>query len=145
MTEQSPPPDAAPDDTPWWVASVLGLWLTGFGVFVLYETLGRYSQTLAAWGTCLQAEGGAVFNCNSELTLSLPYRYGIGLLPAMALAFVVVLAGPIPLIATLNRYRHNVIAGILFFIVMIPYGTVAFLLVVMGLLAVAFSLLQVSN
>ncbi len=137
---QRPDPDA--DDSVWWVATIIGAGVTAAGVFVLYETLQIFSVALAAWGQCLQSAGGALIACGDEVTFNRPYRYGVSTLPALAAALFALFVGPIPIIATLNRYQNNVMASILFFVIMIPYGTLAFLVLVISLLITIFYAVQ---
>jgi hypothetical protein len=52
--------------------------------------------------------------------------------------------GPIPLVVMLNRFKNQVVTGILFFLIVIPYSVLAFTVLMLAVLIVAFYLLQLN-
>lgn len=133
---------AEEDESIWWVAALIGLGLAGVGGFVFYETMQLLAANITAWANCLLSEGGALFTCNDALAQDEAYRFGVNVYIALVGALVALFVGPVPLIVALNRYRNNIAAAALFFALMIPYGTLAFLVIVIGALAAIFYLIQ---
>lgn len=132
------------DESVWWVAAIIGLMIAGGAGFVLYETLQLFAAGTTAWANCLLSENGALLTCGDEIAQGGMYRAGVNIYAAMGAAIAVLFISPIPLIIALNRYRNNVAAAVLLFVLMIPYGTLAFLVIIIGIIAAIFYITQFS-
>jgi len=132
------PAEENPDEVLLWMLAAIGVALTVFCAFVFYQTLQIFAQGTTAWFDCINGQQGALLSCGEGVDLAYDYRAGFSALNAMSLALVGLFIGPIPLIFILNRYRNSFVSIMLFFIVVIPYGLLAFLVVIIGLIVVIF-------
>ncbi|MEO1440589.1 MAG: hypothetical protein AAFV33_09290, partial [Chloroflexota bacterium] len=97
------------------------------------------------------AGGDTLFSsCSDELNVAFEYRplestaYTINGLLAMGLAIAACFIGPIPIIAAFSRYRNTWLGGVMFFVVLIPYGTLAFFVLIISIVIVIFYTVQIS-
>jgi hypothetical protein len=133
------------DDSLWWIAAFCGLMLTIAGGFVLAETLQILAQGTAAWSDCIRTSGDTLFsNCSGQVDVAFEYRYGLNGLLAMGLAIAACFIGPVPIIAAFSRYRNNWLGAIMFFVVLIPYGTLAFVVLIVGVVVMIFYSVQIT-
>jgi hypothetical protein len=131
------------DNSLWWVISIIGAAVALVGTFVFFETLQIFVDGTSAWFSCVQGgDSNAFVTCGSQINLAYEYRFGLDALPALGLSIVTLFLGPIPLIIALNRYKNELVAGILFFVVVIPYGTLAFLVMMIGVMVALFYTMQ---
>ena len=135
---QTQHPASDPDAAVFWMVAALGLLLAGGAGFVFYETVQIFAEGTSAWLQCVSGERGALLGCGEEVTVAYDYRYGLSALQGLALALAGLFVGPVPLIAALNRYRNHWVGAVLFFVVMIPYGTLAFLVIMIAALVTIF-------
>ena len=121
-----------------WMLSALGVLLAVGAGFVFYETGRIFGEGTSAWVQCMSGTGGALLSCGEDVTVAYDYRYGLSALQGLGLALVGLFLGPIPLIVTLSRYRSNWAGLVLFLVVMIPYGTLAFLVLMIAAVVAIF-------
>jgi hypothetical protein len=122
----------------WWLIAVAGLGLMALSAVVIYETLELFATGAAAWLDCSRSENGALLDCGTPLAAAYEYRFGVDALRALGAALLGAFIGPIPMIFVLNRYRSTWAGILLFLLVMLPYGLLAFLVLVLGTLVIAF-------
>ncbi|MEM6280821.1 MAG: hypothetical protein AAF787_01395, partial [Chloroflexota bacterium] len=122
------------DDSIWWVVAFCGLLLTVAGGVVLAQTLQLLAEGTAAWSDCIRSTDNTLFSaCGDELNVAFVYRvggFGMNGLLAMGLAIAACFIGPVPMIAAFSRYRSTWLGGVMFFVVLIPYGTLAFFVLI---------------
>jgi len=144
--DRSTPPTAhepethpnAEEPSPLWLLAFGGLVLTGLAGFVIYETLAIFAAGSAQYLECVRGSGVPLEGCGDQLDLAYAYRYGTNALQALGAALLAAFAGPLPMIVMLSRYRNNLIGAVLFFLIMFPYGLLAFLVLLLGTLVIIF-------
>lgn len=131
-------PAESPFSLAWTVQAIAGLALTLLGMVVVYETFAIFMIGSTGWMNCINSDGTLMMACGNNLTTAYDYRLGMNALTALLLGLVAVFMGPIPIITMLNRFRSNAVAGVLFLVVMFPYGLLAFIVVVLGMMSAVF-------
>ncbi len=126
------------EPSPLWTVAFGGAVLALGGWFVIYETLGIFAVGSADWIDCLRGAESTLQACGEQLNLAYAYRYGIDALQALGIGLVLALAGPIPLIVMLRRFRNNTATLLMFFLVLFPYGLIAFVLLILAALIIIF-------
>ncbi|MEO0560714.1 MAG: hypothetical protein AAF125_01270 [Chloroflexota bacterium] len=126
------------EPSPLWLLAFAGIALTGLAAFVIYETLSLFSTGIAAWADCARGSGVPLEACGGELDFVFQYRYGLDALSALLAAIFAAFVGPIPMIVMLNRFKNNYVGGLLFLLVMLPYGLLAFFVITIAALVLIF-------
>lgn len=127
----------------WWFWVPLGLFVTGLGSYVFYDSFTMFAETTSMWYACVEGRDLLFGGCGALLTEGAPYRFGINAVWAMLLALVALFLGPMPLVSILSRFRNNWVSGTLFILVVVPYSMIAFLVMMLSVLALVFSLLSI--
>lgn len=135
-------PIDAPAENPfslaWTLQAILGMGLLIAGAIVIHETFSILMIGSTEWMQCLNSDGTFAFACASDLNATYTYRFGIDATTALLLGIFAAFMGPIPILTMLNRYRNNNLAGVLFFVMMLPYGMLGFLLLILALMSIVF-------
>ena len=111
---------------------------------MLYETFGILSGEATVWFECLNNGDFGLASCGDPLAEANTYRLGIPASTALIIGLLFSFFGPIPLVVMLNRFKNQVVTGILFFLIVIPYSVLAFTVLMLAVLIVAFYLLQLN-
>ena len=141
-TAEEQPQEASPvqaeEPSVWWAVAFGGLLLFFLGWFVVYETLTLFAAGSADWMACIRTDDLALSGCADQMNMVFDYRYGLDALQGLGVGLFVIFIGPIPMIAMLRRYKNNIIGFLLFFLIMFPYGLLAFLILLIGMFILMF-------
>lgn len=134
--------DADPTSiSPWVLYAVVGTLVTVGAAFILFQSLAILSDSASQWFDCVSGESIAFASCSDVLTLSNDTLYGLNLGVVLSGALMGVLIGPVPVIIVLRQLEGNVVSAVLLLAVMIPYGLMAFFVLVgAAIVAIFFSL-----